>query len=128
MGYGPTRPGKGKSVCHYCGIRAGITTDHIVPRALGGPDSMWNYQPACVQCNSEKKSYWPTCPCEKCTEARRRFSEDPTLRVGAVSTLIHHKSNMISGIDAMLGRIEILRERASYYDDVLEQLGESNIH
>lgn len=33
-----------------------MTKDHIVPRVLGGPDHIDNYQPMCQVCNSEKGS------------------------------------------------------------------------
>ena len=48
--------------CHYCNrwfgkkSRTGRTTtlDHVIPRALGGPNAAWNQVLACRQCNEEK--------------------------------------------------------------------------
>jgi hypothetical protein len=31
-----------------------ITVDHIIPRSLGGPDHLDNYQPMCFPCNMKK--------------------------------------------------------------------------
>jgi 5-methylcytosine-specific restriction endonuclease McrA len=66
--------------CHYCGERFDQsdkhlrpTRDHIIPRALGGPDDFWNIQRSCARCNTKKKDDWPTCPCTKCNTARLIF-------------------------------------------------------
>lgn len=37
-----------------------ITKDHIIPRALGGPDHLYNYQPMCDRCNAEKEDGYYT--------------------------------------------------------------------
>lgn len=52
-------------VCHYCGRplqdsisgynEDGISLDHVVPQANGGPDSIDNLVLACRRCNSKKK-------------------------------------------------------------------------
>lgn len=39
--------------CYYCGQEA-FTVDHIVPRKLGGDDSMDNLVAACSRCNYRK--------------------------------------------------------------------------
>jgi hypothetical protein len=31
-----------------------MTKDHIVPRARGGSDALWNMQPMCLRCNERK--------------------------------------------------------------------------
>lgn len=56
----------GKS-CHYCSAPAeGV--DHVIPRALGGPNAQWNLMPACGPCNQSKAAQWPpTCSCSRCT-------------------------------------------------------------
>lgn len=41
--------------CAYCNLPA-TTIDHIIPRSAGGTDSAYNYTPACVACNQEKRS------------------------------------------------------------------------
>lgn len=40
-------------VCQYCG-KVANTVDHIVPRRLGGDDSMDNLVASCRRCNSRK--------------------------------------------------------------------------
>lgn len=39
--------------CHYCGGN-GRTKDHIIPKALHGPDATWNIINACHDCNLAK--------------------------------------------------------------------------
>lgn len=59
--------------CHYCGGQFDPsdkhhrpTRDHIIPKAKGGPDALWNTVHAHARCNTKKKDDWPTCPCRKC--------------------------------------------------------------
>jgi 5-methylcytosine-specific restriction endonuclease McrA len=41
--------------CQYCGrTETNLTTDHVIPRTLGGPDSWENLVCACAECNSRK--------------------------------------------------------------------------
>lgn len=41
--------------CQYCSTRRGhMTTDHVVPRALGGRDAWTNLVCACIRCNNRK--------------------------------------------------------------------------
>lgn len=55
--------------CHYCNAARGTTKDHIVPKALGGPNIQWNYVRACQDCNGNKADSWPDCPCGVCALA-----------------------------------------------------------
>lgn len=41
--------------CAYCGDPA-TQLDHIIPRAHGGPDALWNRASACQPCNGSKGS------------------------------------------------------------------------
>lgn len=100
-----------KLVCHYCGVRPGITTDHIVPRAFGGPDAVWNYVSACAICNSEKASSWPTCDCEKCTTAVERFLTDPAKREKAMSILMARADDLTNGIEAKVRELQKLKKQ-----------------
>ncbi len=44
-----------KHTCQYCGTQLGaMTTDHVIPKGLGGRDSWENLVCACVKCNNEK--------------------------------------------------------------------------
>ncbi|MEO0093783.1 MAG: HNH endonuclease [candidate division WOR-3 bacterium] len=41
--------------CQYCGKTSGpMTTDHVIPKVLGGTDSWENLVCACVECNTKK--------------------------------------------------------------------------
>ncbi len=44
------------SICHrFCGVK--IETDHIIPAAEGGPDTIDNAIPVCFECHAEIHSY-----------------------------------------------------------------------
>lgn len=43
-------------MCQYCGARAALTVDHIVPKSRGGEDSWENLITACIRCNNRKGS------------------------------------------------------------------------
>lgn len=46
--------------CQYCGKKTGImTTDHIIPKALGGSDTWENLVCACLECNNRKGNRVP---------------------------------------------------------------------
>lgn len=40
--------------CQMCGTEERLSVDHIVPRVLGGTDSLDNLQVLCSSCNSSK--------------------------------------------------------------------------
>ena len=40
--------------CQRCGTEDNLTVDHIVPRKLGGDDSLSNLEVLCAQCNTSK--------------------------------------------------------------------------
>ncbi|MBN2288704.1 MAG: HNH endonuclease [Candidatus Glassbacteria bacterium] len=46
--------------CQYCGTtRLPLTTDHVVPRSMGGEDTWENLVTACVNCNNKKANRTP---------------------------------------------------------------------
>ena len=106
---GRARLPQGRNVCHYCEVRPGITTDHIVPRALGGPDAIWNYVSSCPTCNLEKGSSWPTCACDKCSAAVRRFISIPGKREKVLDRLTEQAEELSDGIEALRERANKLR-------------------
>ena len=40
--------------CQRCGTEDNLSVDHIVPRSLGGDDSLSNLEVLCQSCNSSK--------------------------------------------------------------------------
>jgi hypothetical protein len=42
--------------CAYCGQKAFLTEDHLVPLSKGGPRIVLNIIPACISCNCQKHS------------------------------------------------------------------------
>ena len=50
--------------CFYCGhkIRSKVvaTIDHVIPKTLGGPNSIWNLVLACRWCNTNKGGQMPS--------------------------------------------------------------------
>jgi 5-methylcytosine-specific restriction endonuclease McrA len=40
--------------CQYCGARANLTVDHVVPRSKGGPSTWENIVASCAPCNRRK--------------------------------------------------------------------------
>jgi 5-methylcytosine-specific restriction endonuclease McrA len=45
--------------CQYCGVRTGLTVDHIIPKSRGGEDSWENLTTACLRCNNRKGDRTP---------------------------------------------------------------------
>jgi 5-methylcytosine-specific restriction endonuclease McrA len=45
--------------CQYCGVRTGLTVDHIIPKSRGGEDSWENLTAACLRCNNRKGDRTP---------------------------------------------------------------------
>src|SRR6478735_1475125 len=58
--------------CHYCNVvttKSGkfmATRDHVIPKSLGGPNSVNNYVLACSQCNTMRGNILVYCHCEFC--------------------------------------------------------------
>jgi hypothetical protein len=100
---------RGKLLCHYCGVRPGTTTDHIVPRAFGGPDAIWNYVPSCATCNAEKGPSWPDHDCDKCNAAVARFLSDDKRKAKALARILAQTDEMTTGINALAERTRKLR-------------------
>jgi len=48
MSYIENRDGKR---CIYCKGLNNLQVHHVIPQAIGGPDSIWNYVLACEKCN-----------------------------------------------------------------------------
>ena len=54
--------GRNNHRCHYCGKKAPLTIDHVIPLSQGGSHSKENIVPACQSCNSSKGArMWRLC-------------------------------------------------------------------
>ena len=42
------------TVCHLCGRDGADSADHLIPRSLGGPDTLDNLRPAHLSCNQRR--------------------------------------------------------------------------
>ncbi|MGB3604228.1 MAG: HNH endonuclease [Gordonia sp. (in: high G+C Gram-positive bacteria)] len=42
------------TVCHICGLPGADSADHVIPRSLGGPDTLDNLRPAHLACNQRR--------------------------------------------------------------------------
>lgn len=49
-------------VCWLCGKPGATTVDHVVPRSLGGPDTLANLRAAHGSCNSARGTRLPPSP------------------------------------------------------------------
>ena len=56
-------------ICHYCKLAVADSSDHIVPKSLGGSNREFNRVGACRPCNSTKGTLFPDCRCAHCVGA-----------------------------------------------------------
>lgn len=116
-------PRSARLLCHYCNERPGVTTDHIVPRAFGGPDAFWNFVPSCPTCNLEKGSTWPTCPCDKCVDAVDRFLADDKRKQRVVHKLQAQADSLTAGILGLTRQADELISRRSAIEFQMNRIG-----
>jgi 5-methylcytosine-specific restriction endonuclease McrA len=45
--------------CQYCGSKANLTVDHVIPRSKGGPSTWENIVASCAPCNRRKGDRLP---------------------------------------------------------------------
>lgn len=43
--------------CAYCGIKTGLTKDHIIPLVKEGSNAIHNIAPSCISCNCSKQDF-----------------------------------------------------------------------
>lgn len=95
--------------CQYCGAQpgvAGLTIDHVVPRAQGGPSSWTNCVAACGDCNARKADRTP----EQAGMRLKRAPSRPDWKpLYALQTLAH--AHHLEGWGAFLDR-DAARARA----------------
>ena len=63
--------------CQYCGSRANLTVDHVIPRSKGGSSEWDNIVASCAPCNRRKGDLLP----EKANMIPRRAPRAPSPQV-----------------------------------------------
>jgi hypothetical protein len=66
--------------CHYCNVyltRTDGTCDHVVPKSMGGANSLWNFVLACGDCNNERGTDLHWCDCSFCGPLIEEFKSSP---------------------------------------------------
>jgi 5-methylcytosine-specific restriction endonuclease McrA len=71
--------------CQYCGSRAQLTVDHVVPRSKGGDSSWDNIVAACAPCNRRKGDSLPRQAGMQLARAPRTPSADVFIHVASPS-------------------------------------------
>lgn len=65
--------------CHYCKKKfpnEQKTKDHIIPKAMKGPNAYWNLVDSCGACNIKKSNKFPICRCVTCKRAIALWASD----------------------------------------------------
>lgn len=83
-----------------------MTKDHIKPKAKGGTDALYNYQPMCIECNAKKGDIMP-----KALPSRRKTKPELEKEVATLRSVMGGKDGAIS---------RLTRENR----DLLKELGE----
>lgn len=85
--------------CHYCNRLTNRseqnrypTRDHIVPKAMGGPNAMDNYVLACLGCNNDRGTTLFYCDCQTCTtKIRQALADSASIRFMFDGIIGHNK-------------------------------------
>lgn len=92
--------------CHYCGVQTRKSTckadanlyptrDHIVPKSLGGPNSIDNYVLACFGCNNDRGTSLFYCKCIMCETKIQKALSDPEAMQRMFEGIIEHNKPRI---------------------------------
>ncbi len=74
---------KRKMTCQYCGSRAQLTVDHVIPRSKGGGSTWDNIVAACAPCNRRKGDALPRQAGMTLTRAPRVPNPDVFIQVAS---------------------------------------------
>lgn len=93
-------------LCHYCNkpcSRKGgpkssryPTRDHVVPRSLGGKNSITNYVLACSGCNNDRGTSLFYCDCRDCVEIIYDYLYDPEALNSIFDGIINHNKPKVT--------------------------------
>lgn len=92
--------------CHYCGrttVRSDAerlnrfpTVEHVLPRSLGGENSIENYVLACYKCNQKRGSHLFYCDCRECQEKILDALYSPARLQRIFDAIVAHNKPLIS--------------------------------
>lgn len=112
------------ALCHYClnstnrqiGSKRQATTEHIIPRSMGGRNSMSNYILTCAECNVERGNGLFYCVCEICSQKiQSALSCDKFVR-GVFDAIVRHNKVRVYRAGNGKWAVRMGYSRASVYD------------
>lgn len=120
-------------ICHYCKKKCNYesakmypTRDHIVPKGLGGPNSLDNYVLACSGCNHKRGTMLFYCKCRDCQEKIYDALYDPELLSRAFRGMLTHNKPLVKKVPGKFGpkgnwivRIGHQRKHFHTFDDAI---------
>jgi len=97
--------------CQYCGARANLTVDHVIPRSKGGLSSWENIVASCAPCNRRKADRTPL---QSGMHPRaNRVSRTPRSLFGCQARRSPLRGGIPSGVGLTANGVRALRGRAA---------------
>jgi hypothetical protein len=82
-----------------------LVTDHVLPRARGGPDAAWNLRPFHASCNERKGAKWPMeVPPPRVEERDSNLIYDVDPSTGKMSSWPRALARLVTPFGARLGQ------------------------
>jgi len=110
-----------EQLCAYCGEAENLQWEHIIPRIIGGPDTIDNMVHACARCNMAKGARDPY----QWYEAQGRINEIPRLVLGKLLKLLfaaYEKRGLLDEVDWEAGRMPYRVEFSIIYRELIATL------
>lgn len=96
-----------KNICHYCQEPCSErvpsrypTRDHVVPKSIGGINSLTNYVLACSKCNNDRGTSLFYCECRPCREMILDYLYNPVSLRKVFCKIIEHNKPVVNKINS----------------------------